>query len=259
MLEVCVDSLDGARLAIESGAQRIELSSCLRVGGLTPSSQLVQEVRSICHLPLIALVRCREGDFHYRDDELQEMLADIRLMMELGCDGVALGACDSDSNLDMHFMEQSLKIARKYLGPTNNFITQKPIAQVVVHRVFDAVPNKLETLDRLVELGFDRVLTSGGKPHAQESVEMLRSLQVHGQGRITILPAGGIQAANAAKILRATGCKQLHGSFTRRTTPNGSEQNVDSATTHSDTGLPIASEVLAVREILNNWLSTRSS
>ena len=268
MLEVCVDSLDGARRAITAGAQRIELSSCLRVGGLTPSSELVQEVRSICHLPLIALVRCREGDFCYRDDELQEMLADIRLMMQLGCDGVAIGACDSEANLDMHFMEQAVLVARNFhLAPqvpiTGNSLDQKPLnlspnPQLVVHRVFDAVPKKFEALDRLIELGYERVLTSGGQPHAKDSLTVLRSLQAHGNGRITILPAGGIQAANAESILQATRCVELHGSFTRRSAAGGLEQTVATATTHTDPGLPIEDEVREVREILDNWLKTNA-
>lgn len=233
MLEVCVDSVDGTRRAIEGGAQRIEISECLKVGGVTPSAQLVQTVRQICQLPLIALVRCRPGDFHYHSEELETMLSEIRIMMDLGCDGVAVGASHRDDDLDMWFMDEALRVARR----------TQPSAQMVVHRVFDSVPDKFDSLDRLIESGYNRILTSGGKEHAIGSLDALRDLQAYRDGRIAILPGGGVQASNAATILESTGCRELHGSFTR-------------GATTIDTGLPIVEEVRTVRGILDDFLTS---
>ncbi len=242
MLEVCVDTLQGAREAIRGGAQRIEISCRLEVGGVTPDRELVNAVRREVDVPLIALVRCREGDFKYDFGDKAQMLVEVRWMMELGCDGVAVGGCDSRLRLDEEFLQEAAEVARR----------ERENCELVVHRVFDAVPDKRESLEKLISMGFDRILTSGGGQHAVDSLETLRDLQQWGRGRISLLPAGGVHSGNALRILRTTGCKELHGSFTKR--GNAVRLNVEEGQGGASIGGPIWEEVREVRDLLDRWL-----
>ena len=234
MLEVCVDTLRAARIAIDSGAQRIELSENLTVGGLTPSSDLIKALRLECSEALIVLIRCRAGDFQYRSDELELMLDQAASAIRLGADGVALGACTSDHSLDWDFFAQAYCVVKQ----------ASEAACLVVHRVFDQVPDPIGSIERLIELGYDRILTSGGADHAIDSLGALRDWQQAAGDRLEILPAGGIHAGNAQRILESTGCHQLHGSFTK--------------TSSGESGpLPNHREIARVREILDGFSKDR--
>ncbi len=242
MLEVCVDTLRGAREAIRGGAQRIELSCRLEVGGVTPDKDLVIAVRKEVDVPLIALVRCREGDFEYGIADKVRMFDEVRWMLELGCDGVAIGGCDSRLRLDEEFLQEAAEIARGV----------RKGCELVLHRVFDAVPDKRESLERLISIGYDRILTSGGGRQAVDSLEALRELQRWGRGRISLLPAGGIHSGNALRILQDTGCRELHGSFTKRGNMIG--LLFEEGEGASSVGSSIWEEVRRVRDLLDGWL-----
>jgi copper homeostasis protein len=192
MLEVCVECLDGVRVAAEAGADRIEFSERLNVGGVTPAVELLREAVQICRaaeVTVVALIRCRPGDFLFDDSELGRMLEEIERAIEVGCAGVAVGSSVPGHDLHWAFFE------------------------LVVHRVFDTVPDPMRAIPRLIDLGYRRILTSGGAEHAINSLEQLRRWQEAFGDRMEFLPAGGISASNAATILKSTGCKQLHGSL----------------------------------------------
>ncbi|MFM8569973.1 MAG: copper homeostasis protein CutC [Pirellula sp.] len=231
MLEVCVESLQGARIAVEAGAQRIELSERLSVGGVSPSIELIRSLRREMSESLIVLIRCRAGDFVYSPTELEAMLEQARQAIASGADGLAVGACKPDRSLDWHFLTQLQRVVR----------SESEAAWLVVHRVFDRVPDPLESIERLIELGYDRILTSGPSDRAIESLESLGQWQSASRGRLEILPASGIHSGNALTILQSTLCEQLHGSFTR--TPTGSASS-----------LPIAEEVAEVRRLIDEHL-----
>jgi copper homeostasis protein len=197
MLEVCVESLEGVRIATEAGADRIELSERLEVGGVTPSVDLLRS--AIGSVPLIALIRSRPGDFFFDELEQRQMLDEIQVAIDAGCAGVAVGASNPGDALNWVFFEA---VATRFPG-----------VELVVHRVFDRVPDPMSAIPRLIELGYRRILTSGGADHAVDSIAHLREWQNAYGGQMQILPAGGIGSSNAAMILDATGCNQLHGSF----------------------------------------------
>jgi copper homeostasis protein len=203
MLEVCVESPEAAERAWRAGATRIELSSALALGGVTPSHGLVEATLELIQCPLIVLVRCRLGGFVYSDAEKKTMLREVEHLSRFPLAGIAVGALDPHGDLDWSFLEQVTKTT--------------DVAELVVHRAFDQVAGDVFQLDRLVELGYRRVLTSGGPLTAVEGIASLRGLQAHAQGRIEILPAGGVRLANASRILDETKCTQLHGSFGLRT------------------------------------------
>lgn len=232
MLEVCAEDLRHARIAADAGADRVELCRELRHGGLTPSPDAVRQVRAGVSVPLIALIRCRIGDFVYSQAEQAAMLDDARRALDLGADGVAVGGCAADHGLEWAFMERMAAVVR----------AAGDRAQLVVHRVFDRVSDKGTAALRLAELGFDRVLTSGGAERAADSLPALAALQAGHGHRIDVLPAGGISAANARHVLASTGCRQLHGSFR------------DRGAAATDAG-PCPHEIAAVKRILMETLS----
>lgn len=200
-LEVCVDSLEGALMAEAAGATRIELSQQLEVGGLTPPLKLVADVCRNVKLPIIVLVRCKPGNFQYTATELETMALSARRLMDAGAAGLAVGASDSTNSLHWDFFEQIADACRSI--------------ELVVHRVFDGVQGQWEALDRLKQLGYRRILTSGGPANAIDGLDNLRRWNQNSTSGIEILPAGGIRPSNAQTILRETNCNQLHGSFSQ--------------------------------------------
>ncbi len=202
MLEVCVDTIQGAIAAEKAGADRIELCSALELGGVTPSNSLVSAVRVAIQLPLIVLIRARAGDFYFDEVERDLMLEEAKQAIELGAEGVAIGGLTSSRELDLPL----LRSARAAL----------PKNQLVMHRAFDQVRDPLRALEELIAIGFTRILTSGGPNSALDGVLALKLLNESARNRIGILPAGGVNDCNAKQILTTCctrGLGQLHGSF----------------------------------------------
>ena len=232
MIEVCVDSLDAALMAVDSGADRIELSERLSVGGVSPNIQLIRSVRAAISVPLVVLIRCRDGDFYFDASQKVQMLSESCQAVELGADAIAIGGLRSDNSLDFDFLHSltSLQLDCEW----------------VMHRAFDSVNNPSQELDLLVQLGFDRILTSGGALRAVDSLDALREWNLAAAKRLEILPAGGIHSFNAQRVLQESHCRQLHGSFTKRP-----EQASESRLPSLSAGMPIAEEILQVRRLLD--------
>ena len=84
--------------------------------------------------------------------------------------------------------------------------------QTTLHRVFDEVPDPFDALEQAIEIGFDRILTSGGHADAKSGADQIAALIKQAAGRIGILPGAGVTALNAAEILTTTGAAELHAS-----------------------------------------------
>lgn len=80
----------------------------------------------------------------------------------------------------------------------------------IFHRAMDVVPDAEKALDSLMELGFDRVLTSGQQPAAVEGAKLLSRLVQRGRGRIEILAGGGVRAKNAPELIKQSGVSAVH-------------------------------------------------
>lgn len=199
MLEVCVDTIQAAILAEESGAERIELCSALELGGVTPSGPLISAIRRTLRVPLIVLIRVRAGDFVFDPVDCEVMLEQAQQAIALGANGIAIGGLTGSRTLHLDFLSS---VARAL-----------PACERVMHRAFDQVAEPAVALETLVQLGFTRILTSGGSDRATEGTAKLRELHSQARGRIEILPAGGISPANALQILKESGTNQLHASF----------------------------------------------
>ena len=209
LIEVAVGGAEGARVAYECGADRIELNAALELGGLTPSPGALMEVRRATPQPVVAMVRPRAGGFVYSADEFRTMERDVELMLEHGADGVAFGVLTADGRIDPG---RCRSLVRRVEGRGHG----------VFHRAFDRTPDPLTALDQLIDLGITRVLTSGQRASAAEGADLIRRLIERARGRVGVLPGGGITARNAGEVVARTGAAQVHGSFSeRRSDPAG--------------------------------------
>ena len=196
LVEACVDSIDSAIEAELGGADRVELCGELLQGGVTPSAGLIGGVCDRIKIPVFALIRPRTGDFLYVDDELDVMLRDIEIIRSLNVEGIVIGALTRDGDVD--------------IGTLYTLIAAAGDMNVTFHRAFDFVKDQPVALEALIELGVDRVLTSGGAPSALEGAEVLAELVELGGTDITILAGGSINASNVAEVVRASGVKEVH-------------------------------------------------
>lgn len=197
VLEICANSYQSAFNAQRAGAHRIELCSELAVGGITPSYGLLNEVMKGLAIPVFVLIRPRSGHFSYTSDEFEIMKRDIQLCKEMGCAGIVSGVLNADQTIYRSRLKELIELS-------------KPLS-FTFHRAFDWVPNPLEALEELKELGVDRVLTSGQQASAEKGLPLLTKLKELAKNRITILPGGGINACNAA-LFQTAGFEEIHAS-----------------------------------------------
>lgn len=195
-LELCTGGIEDVRLAAKFCVDRIELNSGMAVGGLTPPAGLIAAARREFSGPVIAMVRPREGGFEYSQPEFHQMLDDSEFLLAGGMSGLATGFLRSDGSID----QDRCQILRDKF----------PKTALVFHRAFDVTPNLPQALQQLVDCGFDRILTSGGKATALEGADVLRELQLLATGRIEILAGGGVRASNVSELLMRSGCRQIH-------------------------------------------------
>ncbi len=199
LLEICVDNPDAAFAAIEGGADRLELNSALRLGGLTPSLGLIQQIRGASKIPLMIMIRPRPGGFAYSDREFLLMQRDCQIALEHGADGIVFGVLSPDGSLDVDRCQTMIQQIRP--------------AQAVLHRAFDVVPDPLIVIQQAIDLGFDRILTSGQCFTVEEGIKNITSwIKSHGD-KIEFLPGGGIRISNARMIIDQIGCNQIHASL----------------------------------------------
>jgi len=199
-LEVCVETVAGCRSAAAAGADRLELCANLAQGGTTASLGAWRTARAATELPLVALIRPRAGDFLFDDDEHAAMLADVEAAREIGLDGVAIGCLTAGGDVDRRRVNELVRAAR-------------PMS-VTFHRAFDRVGDRERALAELIELGIDRLLTSGGARSAADGRAGLERLVARSAGRVEIIAAGSVRAENASVVLSA-GVRALHASCSR--------------------------------------------
>ncbi len=197
LLEVCVDTPAGLAAAIAGGADRIELCAALGQQGLTPAPGLIAQAAS-APIPIYAMIRPRQGDFRYDAVDLDAMRRDIDAVREAGLAGVVFGANRDNGELDADVLAP-LVAHSEGLG-------------VTLHRAFDLVPDFEAGLELAIDLGFERILTSGGAQNAMAGATRIAAFAAQAEGRIAILAGGGVNPANAAELIARTGVTEVHGS-----------------------------------------------
>ena len=196
LLEVCVESVAGARAAASAGADRIELCADLFEGGITPSAGLLREVVRAVELPVFVMIRPRGGDFSYDESEIAVQLADIEHVKTTGAAGVVLGALTPAGDVDESTVRRLVEAAR-------------PL-QVTFHRAFDVCREPLAALDTLMSLGIDRLLTSGQETSALDGCDLIARLVRHAGDRCAILAGGGIREENIRDVVRRSDVSEIH-------------------------------------------------
>ncbi|HOO32933.1 MAG TPA: copper homeostasis protein CutC [Thermotogota bacterium] len=194
-LEICVDLLESAIIAQDGGADRIELCADLQLGGTTPSAGLMKAVRKHLKIDIYAMIRPRSGDFFYNAMEFETMKADVETAKALGMDGVVFGILDENGNIDKARMKELIELA----NPMN----------VTVHRAFDVSNDLFNSLDVLINLGVERILTSAGGLKVTDDLPLLTEIVRKADKRIKIMAGSGVTAENASEIIK-TGVDELH-------------------------------------------------
>ncbi len=195
-LEVAVDDPLGLAAAVAGGADRVELCAALEIGGLTPSAGLMT-VAAGCGLPVHAMIRPRSGGFVHTEEELAVMCHDIAAARKAGLAGVVFGALTPAGGLDIDAMAR-LCAASRGMG-------------VTLHRAFDLVTDWRAAVDQAVDLGVERILTSGGATRAPDGAARLAEVMLHARGRIIVMPGAGISAATIGALAGLPLC-EVHAS-----------------------------------------------
>lgn len=195
--EVCVDSVDGALAAQRAGAHRVELCAALFDGGLTPTLGTVETtLAAVSGIGVQVIIRPRGGDFVYGPYEVSAMERDVRAVRAAGVNGVVIGALTPAGEVDRVVIER-LMVAAGGLS-------------VTFHRAFDMAADPHATLEELIDLGVDRVLTSGQEASALDGGPLIAELVAQAGSRIGVMAGGGVTERNASRIVAATGVPELH-------------------------------------------------
>ncbi len=197
-LEIIGFNIESCIAAQDAGANRIELCDNFSEGGTTPSYAFIKAAREKLSIELYVMIRPRGGDFLYSKDDFEIMKADIEICKQLGCDGIVTGILNSDGTVDKKRTAQLIGYAYP-LG-------------VTFHRAFDRVKDPFQSLEDIIEIGCERILTSGLQPKAMDGVEMIKQLIAQANERIIIMPGSGVNAQNIISIAESTGAAEFHSS-----------------------------------------------
>ena len=196
IIEVCADSYEYAEKAEKAGADRIELCKHLHLDGLTPNYKTAKKTIENLNIPVFVLIRPRHDDFNYSEKEFELMKADIVKFKEMGCKGIVSGILNNDNTID--------------IKRTNELVNLSRPLEFTFHRAFDVVTDPLKELEKLIQLGVERVLTSGQKQKAVKGIELLKELKKNAKDKIIIMPGSGINKLN---IMNFRSFNEIHGSF----------------------------------------------
>lgn len=195
-LEIACFNLESARLAQSSGADRIELCENYAEGGVTPEEEMIREIRKYVSVPVHVIIRPRGGSFYYSELEKYEMKNSILLCKQHNIHGIVMGCLLHDNTVDVKACKEFIELA----GPM----------KVTFHRAIDVCYDIKTEIKKLIDLGIERVLTSGGKETAQDGREMLSELQSNFGDKIIILPGGGIRSSNLEELVAISKCNEYH-------------------------------------------------
>jgi copper homeostasis protein len=195
-IEICAGSITSALAAQEAGAYRIELCDNLKEGGTTPSFAQIALARKYLNIKLFPIIRPRGGDFLYSDLEMEIMKTDIEQCKVLGCDGVVFGILTKTGEIDKN---RCMELKRAAGNMETTF-----------HRAFDRCRDPFKALEEIIEMGFDRILTSGLENTAVKGASLISKLIEKANGRIIIMPGAGIRPDNLKELIKLTGANEYH-------------------------------------------------
>jgi len=222
IVEVVCYTIEDVLRARQAGAHRVELCADPGAGGTTPNYGFIKQSTTFDDIDTMVMIRPRGGDFLYNDLEISQMEEDIRLAAQLGAGGVVFGVLEKTGAFSQPAMSRLIRLAKSLK------------LEVTCHRAFDVARDPYESLDLLIDLGVHRLLTSGQRKTAVEGIDLLQELIERAQGRISIMPGGGIRPEHARDFLQLnvteihTGCKTKVPSQ-MRTVTSGVKMGTDDA------------------------------
>jgi copper homeostasis protein len=195
-IEICLESVESVLIAERGGADRVEFCADLFEGGITPSLGAFKVARANSKIAMSVIIRPRGGDFCYSDLEFASMEEDIKLFKEAGADCVVLGILTPDGEIDIKRTKKLVNLARPM--------------EVTFHRAFDVTKDPFRSLDTLIDMGIDRVLTSGLEPTVTEGLDTLIELVKRAGDNIIVMPGCGLTERNFANLHAKIGAKEYH-------------------------------------------------
>lgn len=236
-LEIIGFNIESCLVAQQAGADRIELCANPAEGGTTPSYGFMRSARKLLDIELYVMIRPRGGDFLYSEDEFEIMKTDIDTCKDTSCDGVVLGMLNQDGSIDKKRCQYLIDYAY-------------PLC-VTFHRAFDRAINPGRALEDIIDMGCERILTSGQQPKVMEGKILLKELIDQANDRIIIMPGSGVTSSNLAEIAESTGAKEFHSSASLI---HDSDMKYNNAAIKEDLNHIIANgeEVKRMKEILKN-------
>lgn len=198
IIEIATPDFETTKAAVAGGADRIELCANLTEGGTTPSYGMIWQCRESFDVLLYPIIRPRGGDFLYTNEEYQVMMHDVKLCKQLGCDGIVIGLLRANGTIDVERTTNLVEIAY-------------PMG-VTFHRAFDRCRDAFEAMEQLIQIGCERILTSGQQSAASEGIDLIAQLNQKADHRITIMPGSGVRKENIKLLAEKTGCSEFHSS-----------------------------------------------
>jgi copper homeostasis protein len=179
-LEVIATDVAHVIEANRLGVDRIELCSALSADGLSPSYGMVKWAVQNADMPVMVMVRPREGDFVYTDQELDVMLDEVRWAKSCGAMGIVVGVLNQENEVNLLAMRRLVQLAYPM--------------EVTFHRAMDVVMDPLKSLEEIIDLGCTRILTSGQQSSCIEGKDLILEMQRQAGDRIVIMAGAGINA-----------------------------------------------------------------
>lgn len=195
-IEICLENIESIIAAQEGGADRVEFCSDLFEGGLTPTLGMFRTARKYCSIDMNVMIRPRGGDFCYSDIEFETMLENTKIFKEEGANAIVFGILNPDGTIDKERSEQLIEVAR-------------PL-EVTFHRAIDMSPSAIDSLQTLIDLKVDRVLTSGLESTVMEGLVTLKQMISYAKDDIIVMPGCGISERNFQFIKKELQAKEYH-------------------------------------------------
>lgn len=211
-LEIACFNLQSALIAQKSGADRIELCDGIAVGGITPNLEIVQQARQLISIDLNVMIRPRGGNFVYTNEEFAQMKSEILAFKKNNIDGFVFGILNEDNSINVAQNDELITLA--YPIPCT------------FHRAFDEVSDYEQSLEDIINCGFQTILTSGQKSNVVDGMEQLSKLVSKANNRIIIMPGGGLRSTNIKTIQQKTNAKFYHSSAITDGSDNANSQEI---------------------------------
>ncbi len=200
-LEVAVFNYESALVAKKAGVDRIEVCEDYAFGGVTPSIGFIEKVSELDGMDIFVMIRQRTDNFVYSNKEMDLMFQDIELYKKMNIHGFVFGSLDKNKKVHTEFCKGIVNAAN-------------PLP-VTFHRACDLCDDLNRATEEVIDCGFKRILTSGGKSNAFEGRFVIRDLIKKYGKSIIFIPGGGIRSNNISEIEVITKAKEFHTSGIR--------------------------------------------